>query len=73
MYYSEKGLKHFGLEILVIHGILEHITFKYIFWYKFTKIRKETKLNYSQRPFELYQVSQRFQYSQIVYIKSITQ
>ena len=31
MYYSEKGLKHFGLEILVIHGILEHITFKYVF------------------------------------------
>ena len=31
MYYSEKGLKHFDLEILVIHGILEHITFKYIF------------------------------------------
>ena len=44
IYYSQKALKHFGLEILVIHGILEHIvlnTFKYIFWCKCTKIRKE--------------------------------
>ena len=41
MYYSQKGLKHFGLEILEIHGILEHIAFKYIFWYRFIKIRKE--------------------------------
>ena len=45
-------LKHFGLEILVIHGILEHIVlniFENIFWYICTKIRKEKKLNYSQR------------------------
>ena len=70
MYYSQKELKYFGLEILVIHGILEDIVlsiFKYIFWYIYTKIRKEKNspsfLNYSQR----------FQYSQIVYIKSITQ
>ena len=35
--------------------------------------QKRKKLNYSQRPFELYQVSQRFQYCQIVYTKSITQ
>ena len=35
MYYSQNELKHFGLEILVIHGILEHIVliiFKYIIW-----------------------------------------
>ena len=25
IYYSQKELKHFGLEILVIHEILEHI------------------------------------------------
>ena len=34
IYYSKKELKYFGLEILVIHEILEHIVlniFKYIF------------------------------------------
>ena len=49
MYYSQKGLKHFGLKILVMHWILEHIAFsvfKYIFWYICTKIRKEQKLNH---------------------------
>ena len=43
MHYSQKELKHFGLEILVIHGILEHIVlniFKYIFCYIYTKIRR---------------------------------
>ena len=42
--YSQKELKHFSLEILVIHGILEDIVlnvFEYIFWYICTKIRKE--------------------------------
>ena len=29
IYYSQKELKHFGLEILVIHEILEHIFLKY--------------------------------------------
>ena len=44
IYYLQKELKRFGLEILVIRGILEHIVlniFKYIFWYTCTKIRKE--------------------------------
>ena len=34
IYYSLKELKHFGLEILVIHRLLEYIIldiFKYIF------------------------------------------
>ena len=34
IYYSQKELKHFGLDILVIHAILDHIVlniFKYIF------------------------------------------
>ena len=51
IYYSQKELKHFALEILVIHGILEHVLlniFKYIFCYICTKIRKEKYLNYSQ-------------------------
>ena len=42
--YSQKELKYFSLEILVIHGILEDIVlnvFEYIFWYICTKIRKE--------------------------------
>ena len=29
IYYSQKELKHFGLEILVIHEILKHIFLKY--------------------------------------------
>ena len=44
IYYSQKELKHFGLEILVTHGILEQNVlniFRYIFWYIYTKIRKE--------------------------------
>ena len=52
IYYSEKQVKHFGLETLVIYEILEHIVlniFKYIFWYLCTRIRKEKNLNYSQK------------------------
>ena len=33
IYYSQKELKYFDLEILVVHGILEHIflnIFKYV-------------------------------------------
>ena len=74
MYYSQKELKYFDLGILVIHGMLEHIVlniFKYMFWHIYTKIRKTIEL--FTKTFELYQVSQRFQYSQIVYIKFITQ
>ena len=74
MYYSQKELKYFDLGILVIHGMLEHIVlniFKYMFWHICTKIRKTIEL--FTKTFELYQVSQRFQYSQIVYIKLITQ
>ena len=69
IYYSQKELKHFGLEILVINEILECIVLnisKNIFWYKCIKIRKGKNLNYSQR---FLNYSQRFQYSQIVYIK----
>ena len=54
IYYSLKELKHFGLEILVIHRLLEYIIldiFKYIFWYFCTKIRIEKNVNYSQRFF----------------------
>ena len=74
MYYSQKELKYFDLGISVIHGMLEHIVlniFKYMFWHICTKIRKTIEL--FTKTFELYQVSQRFQYSQIVYIKFITQ
>ena len=51
IYYSKKELKYFGLEILVIHEILEHIVlniFKYIFLYICIKLKKEKKFNYSQ-------------------------
>ena len=50
IYYSQKELKHLGLEILVIHGILEHIIlniFKYILIHLY-QIQKK-KLNFSQR------------------------
>ena len=50
MQHSQKELRHFGLEILVTHGTLEHIVlniFKYIFWFICTKFRKEKILNYS--------------------------
>ena len=46
IYYSQEELKHFGLEILVIHGILEHIVSNIFIC---TKIRKEKNFNYSQR------------------------
>ena len=53
MYNFQLELKHFGLEILVIHGILELIVlniFEYIFCYICTNIRKENKkMNYSER------------------------
>ena len=69
-------MKHFGLEILVIRRILEYadlFIFKYIFWYKCMKMKKEKKFKLFTKIWEIYQVSQRFQYSQIVYIKTITQ
>ena len=51
IYYSQKELKHFDFEILVIYGILEHTVlniFKYIFWHICFKISKEKKKNNSQ-------------------------
>ena len=75
IYYSQKELKHFGLQISVIHEILEHIVlniFKYIFWYKCTKIRKEENLNYSKRFLNYIMCHKDFKL-QIAYIKSITQ
>ena len=55
-YYSQKELKHFGVEILVIHGILDLIVlniFKYIFWCKCIKIEKFLFKLFT-RIFELY-------------------
>ena len=54
IYYSQKEFKHFGLEILVIHGILKHIVlniFRYILYYICNKFRKEKKLKYPYRFF----------------------
>ena len=56
IYYSQKELKHFDLEVLVIHEILENIAlniFKYIFPYICTKIRKEKKNELFAKIFEL--------------------
>ena len=44
IYYSQKRLKHFSLEILVIDEILEHIflnIFKYISRHICTEIKKQ--------------------------------
>ena len=73
-YYSQKELKHFGLQISVIHEILEHIVlniFKYRFWYKCTKSRKEENLNYTKRFLNYIKCHKDFKL-QIVYIKNIT-
>ena len=51
MHYSRKELKHFGLEILVVYGILEHFEHYLLNWLRYfliyilgeniSKIRKE--------------------------------
>ena len=66
IYYSQKELKHFDFEILVIYGILEHTVlniFKYIFWHICFKISKEKKKEQFTNISELYQGSERFQHS----------
>ena len=60
IYYSQKQYKHFGLEIQVC--ILVHL-------YQNNKIKKKKEL--FTKICELCQVSQRFQYSQFVYIKTL--
>ena len=70
IYYSQKELKHFGLEILVS---LEYC-FKYFQVYILIHLyQNQKRKRFIYKNFELYQGSQRFQYSQIAYFKSITQ
>ena len=55
-----KKFETFWLEILIIHGILEDIVLNIssiYFGTNVSKSEKERNLNYSQRFFELYQVS----------------
>ena len=46
--YLQKELEHFGLDILVIHGILEHVVLN-IFKYLFDTFVSKSEKNYSQR------------------------
>ena len=57
MYYSQKELKHFGLEILVIHGILEDIDLNIFKLYFGTNVPKSELFT---KMFELYEVLQIF-------------
>ena len=45
MYYSQKQLKHFGLEILVVHGVLGHFELiKSLCVELFVQTRKKSEL-----------------------------